>query len=121
MFIDRVATQLFSAPELAPLSASLAAGEDANLAVAQSARPLVVAAAWTRDPRPCLLIVSGEEAADRVARALSAWLGQGVVLRYPDRGDWPWSDRAADVAVIGARAHAMMHLSLGEKISGHEM
>ena len=114
MFIDRVATQLFSAPELAPLSASLAAGEDANLAVAQSARPLVVAATWARDPRPCLLIVSGEEAADRVARALSAWLGQGVVLRYPERGDWPWSDRAADVAVIGARAHAMMRLSLGE-------
>ena len=36
-------------------------------AVGQSARPLVIAALWARDPRPCLVVVSGEEAADRAA------------------------------------------------------
>ena len=44
MFIDRTARQLTSAPELAPLLSELAAGADATLAVAQSARPLVTAA-----------------------------------------------------------------------------
>ncbi|MBQ3266369.1 MAG: hypothetical protein IJH08_00435, partial [Atopobiaceae bacterium] len=81
MFIDRVAQRLLAAPELAKLLDELGAGRDATLAVAQSARPLCVAALWTHDPRPCVVIVSGEEAADRTAHALAAWLGPGVVCR----------------------------------------
>jgi len=114
MFIDRVARQLFASHDLAPLASALDAGQDANLAVSQSARPLLVAATWARDPRPCLLVVSGEEAADRTARALAAWLGMPRVLRYPDRKDWPWAEKPADDAAIGARMNAMMHLSAGD-------
>ncbi len=44
MLIDRVSRQLVAAPELAPLVRALDAGEDASLSVAQSARPLVLAA-----------------------------------------------------------------------------
>ncbi|HBO61568.1 MAG TPA: hypothetical protein DD645_02600, partial [Olsenella sp.] len=65
MLIDRVSRQLLSCPELSPLVRELDAGRDASLAVAQSARPLVLAALWAANPRPCLLVVSGEEAADR--------------------------------------------------------
>ena len=92
MFINRVSQQLLGAPELAPLLRELDAGRDATLGVAQSARPLVAASLWVRDPRPCLLVVSGEEAADRTARALSAWLGGELVSRYPERRDWPCPD-----------------------------
>lgn len=60
MLIDRVSRQLLTAPELAPLVRDLDAGSDATLAVAQSARPLVVAALWARSPRPCLVVVPGE-------------------------------------------------------------
>ncbi|MBQ6492110.1 MAG: hypothetical protein IJI88_07530, partial [Atopobiaceae bacterium] len=67
MFIHRVAQRLLAAPELVNLLGELGAGHDATLAVAQSARPLAVAALWARDPRPCMVIVSGEEAADRTA------------------------------------------------------
>ena len=95
MFIDRVSQQLMTASELSALLRDLDEGTDATLAVAQSARPLLVAALWARDPRPCLLVVSGEEAADRAGRALSAWLGRERVARYPERRDWPWSERAA--------------------------
>ena len=91
MFINRVSKQLLSAPELAPLLSNLRQGSDATLGIAQSARPLMLAAIWVDEPRPCLLVVSGEEAADRTARALSAWLGADVVCRYPERRDWPWS------------------------------
>ena len=115
MLIDRVSRQLVAAPELAPLVRSLDAGEDASLSVAQSARPLVLAALWARAPRPCLLVVSGEEAADRTARALAAWLGSDVVGRYPERRDRPWADAAPDDAVIGARCRSIARLAAGER------
>ena len=115
MLINRVSRQLLSAPEMEPLLRELASGNDASLAVAQSARPLVLAALWAHDPRPCVLVVSGEEAADRTARSLAAWLGQDVVARYPERTDRPWSDTQPDDAVIGARCQAIARLSAGEK------
>ena len=115
MLIDRVSRQLLSAPELSPLLRELAAGHDVTLAVAQSARPLALAALWARDPRPCLLVVSGEEAADCTARALAAWLGQDAVSRYPGRRDRPWADAAPDDAVVGARCRAVSRLAEGEK------
>ena len=116
MLINRVSRQLLAAPELMPLLHELRAGHDASLAVAQSARPLVVAALWAADPRPCLFVVSGEEAADRAARALAAWVGREHVARYPERRDLPWSDKPADDAVVGARCAAVAHLSAGDKV-----
>ena len=83
MLINRVSRQLMQTPELEPLVRALGAGDEATFAVAQSARPLMLAAVWASDPRPCLFVVSGEEAADRAARALAAWLGQDNVCRYP--------------------------------------
>ena len=114
MFIDRVSRQLLTAPELEPVLRDLRSGDDSTLAVGQSARPLMLASLWADDPRPCLLVVPGEETADRTARALSAWLGMGRVARYPERRDWPWSDKPADDAVVGARCAAIARLAAGE-------
>ncbi len=114
MLINRVAKQLLSAPDLAPFLADYRAGKDTTLAVAQSARPLVLAALWAEDPRPCLLVVAGEESADRTARSLAAWLGQDVVTRYPERKDKPWSTSQPDGAVIGRRCQAMASLAEGQ-------
>ena len=115
MFINRVSRQLLSSPELTDFLSQFRDGIDVTLAVAQSARPLVLAALWAEDPRPCLLLVSGEEAADRTAHALAAWLGMDAVSRYPERKDRPWSDQAPDDAVIGARCRAVARLAAGEK------
>ncbi len=115
MFINRVSQQFLSAPELTPLLHNLHSGKDATLAVAQSARPMAIASLWADDPRPCLLVVSGEETADRTARHLAAWLGMDVVCRYPERKDWPWSDKPADDGVVGSRCRAIERLSEGEK------
>ena len=105
---------MLTAAELEDVLRDLRAGKDATLAVGQSGRPLVLASLWADDPRPCLLIVPGEEAADRTARALSAWLGMDHVARYPERRDWPWSDKPADDAVVGARSAAVARLAAGE-------
>ncbi len=115
MFIDRVSRQLLTAPELDPVLRNLRSGNDSTLAVGQSARPLVLASLWADDPRPCLLVVPGEETADRTARALAAWLGMDRVARYPERRDWPWSDKPADDAVVGARCAAIARLAAGEE------
>ncbi|MDO4807067.1 MAG: transcription-repair coupling factor [Coriobacteriales bacterium] len=114
MLIHRVANQLLCAPELREPLRNLREGKDASVGVAQSARPLLVAALWASDPRPCLVVVPGEEGAERVLAALAAWLGQDVVARYKDRSDWPWSNKPADDAVVGSRCAAMERLSVGE-------
>ena len=112
--IRRVAAKLRDAEEYEALRRRLAAGEDCQLSLAQSARPLVLASLWAADPRPCLYVVSGEDAADRAARAIAAWLGLDVVCRFPERRDMPWSERAADDAVVGARCRALARLAHGE-------
>ena len=98
MLISRVTSKLHESPEFAQVSRDLALGSDATLAVAQSARPLLLASLWSENPRPCLYVVSGEEAADQAALAISAWLGLDVVSRFPERRDHPWSEKAADDA-----------------------
>lgn len=107
MLINRVSRQLLLAPELEPALRELRVGKDTTLAVSQSARPLVLASVWASDPRPCLFVVSGEEAADRAAKALEAWLGMDVVCRYPERPDMPWKSDAPDDAIVGARCEAI--------------
>ncbi len=114
MLIHRVARQLLGAPELETTLHDLRAGTDTSLSLAQSARPLLLASLWAADPRPCLFVVSGEETADRAARALAAWLGMDAVARYPERRDWPWSDKPADDAVVGARCAAISKLAAAE-------
>ena len=115
MLIDRVSRQLTAAPELAPLVRALDAGTDASLSVAQSARPLVLGRALGEKPAPLPARRLGEEAADRTARALAAWLGQDVVGRYPERRDRPWADTAPDDAVIGMRCRSVSRLAAGER------
>jgi len=114
MLIDSVSRQLLLAPEFDEPLQQLHEGKDVSLPIAQSARPLVAASIWAHDPRPCLLIVAGEEAADRTARSLGAWLGLDVVARYPERTDMPWADKVADDAVVGARCSAIERLATGE-------
>ena len=114
MFIDRVSKQLLHAEAMAPLVRALRQGEDATLAVSQSGRALALASVWAWKPRPCLYVVSGEEAADRAARTLAAWVGLANTGRYRDRPDLPWSDKAADLAIIGERTRCIERLALGE-------
>ena len=115
MLINRVANQLLIMRDLREPLQNLSDGKDATVAVAQSARPLLSAALWAHDPRPCLIVVPGEEAADRMAEALRAWVGNDVVLRYPNRPDMPWSDKPADDSVVGMRCAAVEALATGQE------
>ena len=99
MLIHRLAAQLYTDEALQAIDAALDAGEDATLAVSQSARALMVAAQFAHKPRATVYIVSGEEAADRAARALIAYVGADHVARFPERTDYPWKSSQPDDAV----------------------
>ncbi|MFR7670775.1 MAG: hypothetical protein ACLU0O_08920 [Collinsella sp.] len=62
------------AEALQAVEAGLDAGEDVTLAVSQSAARYG-GAQFARRPRPTVYIVSGEDAADRAARSLAAYVG----------------------------------------------
>lgn len=114
MLIHRIAAQLYTAEALQDIEAALAVGEDATLAISQSGRTLAVAAQFARAPRPTVYIVSGEEAADRAARSLAAYVGVEHVARFPERKDYPWKSNEPDDAVVAARCAAMSRVAQGE-------
>ena len=90
MLIHRIAAQLHTAEGQQVIDEALMDGQDATLAVSLSARTLVLASQFARHPRPCVYVVSGEEAADRAARALMAYLGREHVARFqpPQVPNW---------------------------------
>ena len=114
MLIHRIAAQLATAAEFRDVERTLGLGQDATLGIAQSARPLAVAALYARRPRPTVVVVAGEDAAERMAKSLAAYVGLDQVERFPLRKDLPWSDKGPDHAVVGARCRALARLAAGE-------
>ena len=114
MLIHRIAAQLYTAEALQAVEAGLDAGEDVTLAVSQSGRTLMAAAQFARRPRPTVYIVSGEDAADRAARSLAAYVGLAHVCRFPERKDYPWREQAPDDAVVAQRCEALGRIVRGD-------
>ena len=110
MLIDRLAASLAAAKPYATITGLLGEGSDATLAAPGLIRPAIVAALHSQEPRPTLVIVAGEENAERFWRQTAAFLGQSRVLHYPERRDYPWSGTAPDLEQIGARARALYAL-----------
>ena len=114
MLIHRIAAQLYTAEAPQVIEQALDEGKDATLAVSQSGRVLLLASQFARRPRPTVYVVSGEEAADRAARALAAYVGLEHVARFPERTDYPWQDKQPDDAVVAARCEALGRIARGE-------
>ena len=114
MLIHRIAAQLYTAEALQTVEAGLDSGEDVTLAVSQSGRTLMAAAQFARRPRPTVYIVSGEDAADRAARSLAAYVGLAHVCRFPERKDYPWREQTPDDAVVAQRCEALGRIVRGD-------
>ncbi|NTW28474.1 MAG: transcription-repair coupling factor [Coriobacteriia bacterium] len=110
MLIDRLAASFATAKPYATVTGLLSEGADAALAAPGLVRPALVSAIYSAAPRPVLVVMSGEENAERFWRQAAALLGQERVLRYPDRTDLPWSDHAPALAEVGARSRALYAL-----------
>ena len=113
MLIDALVRQFEASGALAPVTKKLDEGQDAGLAVPNSARPLIVSLLYARRPRLICVVVPGEDAASRFANTVAAYLGRDKVRRISERQDRPWSTAAADPAVIGERLRAIHALRCG--------
>jgi transcription-repair coupling factor (superfamily II helicase) len=116
MLIDRLAASLGDAPSYRTIAEILGRGEDATLATPGLIRPMLVSALFRHMPRPILVVVAGEESAERFWRQTAALLGRERVLHFPDRCDLPWSDEAPDLEVVGARAKALYALDKNREV-----
>ncbi|MBS3955989.1 MAG: transcription-repair coupling factor [Clostridiales bacterium] len=114
--LDPIRTALESGQAYTTVRDALALGKDVTVAAPGLVRPLLTAALFSAAPRPTLVVVAGEEAAERYARQAAVYLGPGTVLRFPERADAPWSDEAPDPGVVGARARALHALSTGRDV-----
>ncbi len=110
MLIHRLAASLSGADSYRTIAEMLAHGDDATLAAPGLVRPALVASLHVQTPRPTLVVVAGEEAAERIWRQTAAFLGREVVLRLPDRSDVPWDEAAPDLEEVGSRARALFAL-----------
>ena len=114
MLIHRIAAQLSTDTSLQTIENALLKGQDATLAVPQSARALIVAAQFARHPRPTVYIVSGEDAANQAANALASYVGLENVARFPERTELPWSGKQPDDAVVATRCAALGRIARGD-------
>jgi transcription-repair coupling factor (superfamily II helicase) len=105
--LSDLSDRLSLAPVFARALTQLRDGEDVTLAVPSLLRPLLVAAQFSAEPRPTLVVVSGEDEAARFARQLDAYLPKTEVLRFPLRREQPWTREPGDVEAVGRRARAI--------------
>ncbi len=114
MLIDLLTQTFERSHALDDFWAKLSSGEDATLALASSARPLLVAASFTRNPRPTLVACAGEENADIFARNLAAYLGDEQVIRLEDLSHNPYNlEATADPAEVANLNKALWTLQSG--------
>lgn len=115
MLIDLLAASLARSGALEKVWTKLDQGTDATVGVASSARPFLVAARFIIDPRPTLVVVAGEEAAETFARMVGAYIGDERVKRFIDYAGNPFSlDAAFQPKVHGERLAALWALQSGE-------
>jgi transcription-repair coupling factor (superfamily II helicase) len=116
MLIDRIAGTLRSAKSYQHIAGILDEGKDASLAVPGIFRPALVSAMHSALPRPTLVVVAGEEAAERFWRQTAAFIGRDKALHFPDRSDTPWGREEPSHSEIGARARALHCLSKAQPV-----
>ena len=115
MLIDSLGRVLERSGCLGGFWGKLDAGQDGTLGVAASARPFLVAARFAAHPQPTLVVVAGEEAALSFSQQVEAYLGEGRVLRFPERTDRPFAKQASDPRAAARRMEAAQALRTGRQ------
>lgn len=91
-------------------------GDDVTLAASSLVRPVLTASMLSERSGPALVVMAGNDAAERFARQLAAYLGTERVLYYPERREMPWDRNEPDREAIGRRAHALHALDKGRDV-----
>ena len=91
------------------------AAQDATLSVASTARPMLIAATFARNPRSTLVVVPGEKTAELYARNITSFIGTENVITFPARTDVLWGAKQPNAATMAKRAQACWALQTGKK------
>ena len=116
MLIDAATGVLGRAKAVHEAFLQLDTGESPVLGAPPVVRPLLIASAFSRDPRPMLVAIAGEDTARKLAFALSLYLGRDKVLQLPLESKRPWASDEPDPAVVGKRIRALAALHAGEEV-----
>jgi transcription-repair coupling factor (superfamily II helicase) len=116
VLIDSLAFAIEKSGCLENFWGKLDAQTDATLGVAASARPFLVAARFAHRPQTTLVVVAGEDAALNYARNIASYLGEGRVLRYPERTDYPFAPKQPDRRLIAQRMQAAWALQTARPV-----
>ncbi|MEG0072361.1 MAG: transcription-repair coupling factor [Raoultibacter sp.] len=111
MLIDALTYTLEKSGALDEMWHKLDAGADATLGVAASARPFLVAARFACKPQTTLVVAAGEESAQMFARNLAAYVGDERVLAFPERSDFSFAPKPADLHQVARRMEALHALA----------
>ncbi len=113
MLIDPIISALKRNGEINEFFSHLDVGDNYSFAMPPNVRSLIIAAIFNRNPKPMLVVISGEEAARRLTMGLKLYLGKDSVLRFPLEDRYPWSNKAVSGKVAGERLHALSALHAG--------
>ncbi len=116
MLIDAIEEILSKCKSVRGLEVSLDSGESPVFSAPPAVRSLLTAALFVRNPRPMLVVISGEDAARRFSMGLGLYLGRERAMHYPSLPQMPWSDRDPDPATVGQRLRALSALRTGEPV-----
>ncbi|MGI6221327.1 MAG: transcription-repair coupling factor [Coriobacteriales bacterium] len=116
MLIDAATGVLGRAKAVHEAFLQIDTGESPVLGAPPVVRPLLIAAAFARDPRPMLVVIAGEDTARKLAMALSLYLGRDKVLQLPLDQKRPWAPDEPDPAIAGKRIRALAALHGGEEV-----
>ena len=116
LFFETISPVLSAEPAFSKAIDKLAQGEDVTLAAPGLIRPVLTAAAATGRERPVLVVLPGDDAADRFARQLGTYVAHERVLHFTDRSDAPWERTAPELEAVGARARALYSLDKGRPV-----
>lgn len=115
-FQDSVVAAIMQLPEFKEIEILTGDAKDVSLALPSIARAAFIAAQFTVNPRPMLVVAESSEAADLMTNALSAFFETEKVLIFPERDDLPGSSRRTDLSDIARRTRVLHALHTGASV-----
>jgi transcription-repair coupling factor (superfamily II helicase) len=118
MTTDRLITLLQNAPEFTSLLDGIKRGfaEQMVYGVSASLKSFVMAGLREKTQRPCLIITSTVQQAERTREDLATWLNDEAVVLFPPMEYMPFEVVAHSPEVVGQRLYVMERLARGESL-----
>jgi transcription-repair coupling factor (superfamily II helicase) len=118
MTTDRLITLLQSAPEFTSLLDGIKRGfaEQMVYGASASLKSFVMAGLREKTQRPCLIITSTVQQAERTREDLATWLNDEDVVLFPPMEYMPFEVVAHSPEVVGQRLYVMERLARGENL-----